>query len=164
MKKTVLYFVLGTIVLLLAGCGARRSQAYYAAPSKVLSANYDGSYVIRVQVRARNAAIAFTDGQRKAVQEVIFDGVSAGSNGIADLKPLCFDMNAREKYEDYWNAFFSDEGPWSEFTSYKDRRATSTRYQRDGRLMVETGTVTVDRAGIKKRLQADGIIPKEGRY
>jgi hypothetical protein len=30
--------------------------------------------------------------------------------------------------------------------------------------MVETGTVTVDRAGIKKRLQADGIIPKEGRY
>ena len=35
MKKTVLYFVLGTIVLLLAGCGARRSQAYYAAPSKV---------------------------------------------------------------------------------------------------------------------------------
>ena len=101
MKKTVLYFVLGTIVLLLAGCGARRSQAYYAAPSKVLSANYDGSYVIRVQVRARNAAIAFTDGQRKAVQEVIFDGVSAGSNGIADLKPLCFDRNAREKHEDY---------------------------------------------------------------
>lgn len=163
MKKIGL-FIAAFAAIILASCGTKRSQAYYEKPSVVLSANYDGSYVIRVQVRAKDAVLAFTDGQRKAVQEVIFDGVKAGSNGISDLKPLCFDMNAREKYEDYWNAFFSDEGPWKEFTSYKDRRATSTRYQRDGRLMVETGTVTVDRAGIKKRLQADGIIPKEGRY
>ena len=164
MKKTVLYFVLGTIVLLLAGCGARRSQAYYAAPSKVLSANYDGTYVIRVQVRARNAAIAFTDGQRKAVQEVIFDGVSAGSNGIADLKPLCFDRNAREKHEDYFNAFFRDGGEWTKYASLHDKRTATTTYERDGRQMIENVTVSVDRAALKKKLQADGIIPMEGRY
>ena len=164
MKRTVLFLAIVLTAVLLAGCGQQRSQAYYDQPSQVMSATAEGTYIIRVQVRAKDAVVAFKEAQRKVVKEVIFDGVKSANGGISDLKPLCFDMNAREKYEDYWNAFFSDEGPWSEFTSYKDRRATSTRYQRDGRLMVETGTVTVDRAGIKKRLQADGIIPKEGRY
>lgn len=163
MKKFSL-FIAVVAAMLFAGCGAKRSQAYYEKPSQVLSANYDGSYVIRVQVRARNAAIAFTDGQRKAVEEVIFSGVKAGSNGISDLKPLCFDLNAREKYEDYFNVFFQDKGEWTKYASLKDKRTNTTRYQRDGRQMVESVTVTVDRAGLKKRLQEDHIIPMEGRY
>ena len=163
MKKISLIIAV-VAALLFAGCGAKRSQAYYEKPSVVLSANYDGSYVIRVQVRAKDAVIAFTDGQRKAVEEVIFSGVKAGSNGISDLKPLCFDMNAREKHEDYFNAFFRDGGAWTKYASLQDKRVGSTRYQRDGRQMVESVTVTVDRAALKKRLQADGIIPEEGRY
>lgn len=163
MKKLGL-IIAALAAILFAGCGPRRSQAYYENPSVVLSANYDGSYVIRVQVRAKDAAIAFTDGQRKAVEEVIFKGVKAGSNGISDLKPLCFDLNAREKNEDYFNAFFRDGGAWTLYASLKDKRVGSTRYQRDGRQMVESVTVTVDRAGLKQRLQADGIIPMEGRY
>ena len=148
----------------MASCGAKRSQAFYNQPSRLLSADFDGTYVVRTQVRSRDAVTAFSDAQRKVVKEIIFDGIKSATDGLADLKPLCLDMNAQEKYEDYWNAFFSDNGPWKQFTSYKDRRAVTTRYERDGRQMVETGTVTVDRAGIKKKLQEDGIIPKEGRY
>ena len=163
MKKFSLLIAV-TAMILFSGCGARRSQAFYNMPSQLLSANYDGSYVIRVQVRAKDGVVAFKEAKRKAVQEVIFDGVKAANQGVEDLKPLCFDMNAREKYEEYWNAFFSDEGPWQEYASYKDRRVVTTRYERDGRQMIETGTVTVDRAGLKKKLQEDGIIPAEGRY
>ena len=149
---------------LFAGCGPRRSQAYYDQPSQVMSATAEGTYVIRVQVRAKDAVVAFDEAQRKVVKEVIFDGVKSANSGISDLKPLCFDMNAREKHEDYWNAFFSDNGPWKKFTSYKDRRSITTKYERDGRQMIETGSVTIDRAALKRRLQADGIIPQEGRY
>ena len=163
MKKFSLLIAVAAMILF-AGCGAKRSQAYYDQPSVVLSSTAEGTYVIRVQVRAKDAVVAFSEAQRKVVKEVIFDGVKAGNSGISDLKPLCFDMNAREKYEDYWNAFFSDNGPWKEFTSYKDRRAVTTHYERDGRQMVETGTVTIDRAALKKKLQADGIIPAQGRY
>lgn len=162
MKKLSILFAALTLVFV--GCGPKRSQAYYDAPSQVLSANYDGSYVIRTQVRARNAAIAFTDGQRKAMQEVIFDGVKAANNGVTDLKPLCFDKNAREKYEDYFNAFFQDNGEWTKFADLKDKRTTTTRYQRDGRQMIETVTVTIYRAELKKKLQEDGIIPAAGRF
>lgn len=163
MKKISL-LIAAFAAILFAGCGAKRSQAYYEKESQVLSTNYDGSYVIRVQVRAKDAAIAFTDAQRKAVEEVIFSGVKSGSAGITDLKPLCFDMNAREKHEDYFNAFFVDKGEWTKYANLKDKRVGSTRYQRDGRQMIESVTVTVDRAGLKKKLQEDGIIPMEGRY
>ncbi len=151
-------------VLTLVGCGSRKSQAYYDQPSKVLSANYDGSYVIRTEVRARNAAVAFTDAQRKAVREVIFSGVAAGSNGVQDLKPLCFDMNAQEKYEDYFNAFFSDNGAWKDYCSLADRRTGTSTFKRTRTQMVQTVTVTVKRSELKAKLQADGIIPAENRY
>ena len=163
MKK--LSVIIAVVALaLLASCGSKRSQAYYDQPSKVLSVNYDGTYVIRTQVRARNASIAFKDAKRKVVEEVIFDGVKAGSNGVSDLKPLCFDMNAREKYEDYFQVFFRDGGEWTKFVDMKDKRTGSTRYERTTSQMVETVTVSIDRAALKKKLQEDGIIPMEGRY
>ncbi len=164
MKKTLIGIAVVALATLLTGCGARLSQASYDQPSKVLSANYDGSYVIRTQVRARNSALAFTDAQRKAVQEVIFDGVQAGSNGVQDLKPLIYDKNAREKYEDYFNAFFTDNGDWTKYCSLNDRRPFSSTYQRTRTQMVQDVTVTVERDALKKRLQADGIIPAENRY
>ena len=164
MKRFNTILIAAMALLSLAGCGSKRSQAYYDQPSKVLSANYDGTYVIRAQVRARNSAIAFNDVQRKVVQEVIFDGVAAGSNGIQDLKPLVFDKNAREKYEDYFNAFFSDHGEWTKYCLLHDRRSFTSTYQRTQSQMVQEVTVTVNRSELKKRLQADGIIPAEGRY
>ncbi len=150
--------------MIFAGCGPKRSQAYYDAPSQLLSSNYDGTFVIRTQVRARNAAIAFTDAQRKVVQEVIFDGIQSAHSNMEGLKPICFDKNAREKHEDYFRVFFQDNGPWKKYVDLRDKRTTTTRYQRDGRQMIETVTVSVDRAALKDRLMADGIIPPGGRY
>ena len=163
MKKLSILLAAVASILFVA-CGPKRSQAYYDQKSQLLSVNYDGSYVIRTQVRSRNAAMAFTEAQRKAVEEVIFDGVKSATSGVADLKPLCFDLNAREKYETYFQAFFQNEGDWTQFVSLKDKRAGSTSYQRTNSQMVQTVTVTVQRAELKKRLQADGIIPMEGRY
>ena len=151
-------------MICLASCGTKSSQAYYDAPSQLLSSNYDGTFVIRTQVRARNAAIAFTDAQRKVVQEVIFDGIQSAHSGTEGLKPLCFDKNAKEKHEDYFRVFFQDNGPWKKYVDLRDKRTTTTRYQRDGRQMIETVTVSVDRAALKDRLVADGIIPPGGRY
>ena len=161
-RLPIVLAVLAAIVL--AGCGVKRSQAYYDQPSVVLSANYDGSYVIRVQVRSRNAPMSFADAQRKAVKEVIFNGVKAGSNGMSDLKPLCFDLNAQEKYEDYFNVFFQDKGEWENYVNIKGQRILTNDYQRTISQTVSTMKVTVDRAALKKKLQADGIIPAEGRY
>lgn len=164
MKKSLFVLVAAVVAALLTGCGAYKSQANYDAKSKVLTANYDGSYVIRVQVKARNAAIAFTDAQRKAVKEVLFEGVDAGSNGIEALKPICFDKNIQAKREDYFNAFFADGGDWTKYASLHDKRTATTTYERNGKQMVQMVTVTVKRNELKARMQADGIIPAQNMY
>ena len=158
------YVILLTMLagmLVMSSCGVKRSQAYYDQSTQVLSANYDGSYVLRVQVRARNAAVGFADAKRQAVRDVIFKGAKTASNGISDLKPLVFDMNAQEKHEDYFNAFFEDNGAWNNYCSLQDRRTNTSSFERTNTQMVQTVTVTVDRAGLKRRLQADGIIPTD---
>ena len=159
-KQTILALAAVMVLSLLVGCGVKKSQANYDFKSKVLSTNYDGTYVIRTQVRARNAAIAFTDAQRKAVQEVIFDGVDAASNGVEALKPILFDMNARHKYEDYFAEFFRDGGEWTKYASLADKRTGTTTYKRNGVQSIETVTVTVDRKALRERLIADGILEK----
>lgn len=164
MKKIPFILAGVVIIALLSACGAHKSQASYDFPSKVLSVNYDGTYVIRTQVRARNAAIAFTDAQRKVLKEVMFDGVAAGSNGVEALQPLCFDKNIQAKHEAYFQAFFADGGEWTKYASLKDKRTATTTYARNGKQMVETVTVTIDRAAVKAKLQADGIIPQQNIY
>jgi len=162
--KKFSFIIAAFAMICLASCGPKRSQAFYATPSQLISSNYDGTYVIRTQVRSRNAAIAFTDAQRKAVEEVIFNGVQSVSDGLPDLKPLCFNMNAREQHEQYFRAFFQDNGPWKQYVSLRDKRAGSTRYQRNGLQAVQSVTVSVDRDALRDRLIADGIIPAGGRY
>ena len=135
--KKFLFTIAAFAMICLASCGPKRSQAYYDAPSQLLSSNYDGTFVI---------------------------GIQSAHSGMDGLKPLCFDKNAREKHEDYFRVFFQDDGPWKKYADLRDKRTTTTRYQRDGRQMIETVTVSVDRAALKDRLIADGIIPPGGRY
>lgn len=163
MKRLSILFATAALILL-AGCGVKRSQAYYDQPSRVIGVKHDGEYVLRVQCRTRNAPMSFAEAQRKAVKEIVFDGVKAGSNGIQDLQPLCTVVNSQEKYEDYWNAFFSDHGEWEKYVSIKDQRILTNDYQRTISQTVTTMDVTVERAALKKKLQADGMIPAEGKY
>lgn len=158
MKKYLFILASAVVALLFAACGAHRSQAYYDYESKVIQAHGDGTYVIRAWGRGRNAAHSYEVAQKQALQDVIFSGVQAQSSNIEHLKPLCYDMNAREKYEDYFNAFFAEKGPWKQFIAMKDRRTFTTNRSRTDAQTLGQVTVTVYRADLKRKLQEDGII------
>lgn len=162
--KSLKIIALAVCALLLAACGAKMSQAYYNEKSQVLSSNYDGTYVIRTQVRGRNAAIDFTDAQRKVVSEALFEGFQPASSGIEQIKPIIFDPNARAKHEEYFNSFFRDGGEWTKYASLKDKRTATTTYKRANAQMVETVTVTIHYAALKQKMKDDGIIPQENMY
>ena len=158
MRKYLFILASAVVALLFAACGAHRSQAYYDYESKVIQAHGDGSYVIRAWGRGRNAAHSYEVAQKQALQDIIFKGVQAQSSNIENLKPLCYDMNAREKYEDYFNAFFAEKGPWKQFIAMKDRRTFTTNRSRTDAQTLGQVTVTVYRADLKRKLQEDGII------
>lgn len=158
MKRSLPLLLIALLGIALAGCGVRKSQAYYDYESKVIASHADGSYTIRAWDRSRNATRSYEAAQKRALEDVLFRGVHAATSGLEDLKPLVLEVNARERYEDYFNAFFSDEKNWKPFVSMEDRRNFSSNYQRTDAQIQGQVTVLVFRSELKKKLQNDGIL------
>ncbi len=157
-----IWIVLSLIPLLgLMGCGVKSSQAYYSYDSKIISSEKDGTYNIRACGRGRNAVVAYEEAKKQAVYDVVFNGVVSGNGQINSLRPLMTDMNAKEKYEDYFNAFFADKGAYAQFASLKDRRILSSDWNRNKMQVLAQVSVTVDRAALKKKLIEDNILKTE---
>ena len=150
------------LIALMASCGSRKSQAYYDQKSKVIGTELDGSYTIRAWGRARNAADAFVQAQKQAVYDVIFSeiqfvsGQAPSSSGV--LRPLVYEVNARQKYEDFFNAFFADGGAFKDFSSLKEKRDFSTNYSKTDNQTTAQVTVCVKRSELKQFLIDKGII------
>ncbi|MBQ7210463.1 MAG: hypothetical protein IJS05_06175 [Paludibacteraceae bacterium] len=162
MKKSFLFFSLGLLTVLLAACGSHRSQAYYDYESKVIATELDGSYTIRAWGRGRNAADAFVQAQKTAVYDVIFNqiqfatGTANTTSGV--LKPLLLEVNAKTKYEDYFNVFFADGGEYKNYCSLKEKRSLSTKYQKTNAQTQAQVTVCVFRKELKEKLIQDNIL------
>lgn len=160
--KKIMNIVLVAMLLLTAGCGSRKSQAYYDYKSKVIGTELDGSYTIRAWGRARNAADAYVQARKQAVYDVVFNeiqvetGTMASTSGV--LRPLLMELNAKQKYEDYFNAFFADKGEFENYCSLKEKRVLSTNYSKTDAQTVAQVTVCVFRSQLKQKLIDDNII------
>lgn len=156
--KKISILMIAVVAMLLTACGVHKSQAYYDYKSKLIATEMDGTYTIRSWGRARNAVDAYVQARKQAVSDVIFLGVQASSSNLTDLKPLLFDMNAKTRYEDYFNRFFADGGEFEKYASMKERRLMSSKYARTNTQSVAQVTVCVDRAALKQKLINDGIL------
>ncbi len=160
MKKLALWLTLIPLLGLI-GCGVKSSQAYYNYDSKILSSELDGTYNIRAFGRARNAVAAFNEAKKQAVYDVVFRGVQSDNSRVNSLRPLLQEVNAKDKYEDYFNTFFVDGGAYTQFVSLHDTRILSEEWHRARTQVLVQASVTVDRAALKKKLIEDNILKNE---
>ncbi len=159
--KRLLYFSILLIAMTLAGCGVRSLQAFYNYESKIISTELDGSYNIRAFGRARNAVTAYDEARKQAVYDMLFNGIQSGNSRVSDLRPLMLEVNAKEKYEDYFNVFFSDGGAYRDFTSLHDTRIITERWHNNRLQVVVQVSITVDRKALKQKLINDNILKTE---
>ncbi len=144
-------------VLSLTYAEAQTQPVYSRYSVRCMGVELDGSQTLRVQGYGRNRSDAKEQAKKNAVWAVIFDGIRDGVEGC-NMRPLITEVNARERYEDYFNLFFSDNGAYKEFVSLKD-----TKYRSGGKSKDRLGyaydlTVRVLRAQLKERLKADNVI------
>ena len=154
MKKIIITL----LVLMSSAYADAQTQTIYARSSvRCMGVELDGSQTLRVQGYGRNRLDAKEQAKKNAVWAVIFDGIREGTGGC-NMRPLVTEVNAKERYEDYFNLFFADDGPYKEYVSLKD-----TKYRSGGRSKAKLGyaydlTIRVLRAQLKERLKADKII------
>ncbi len=141
-----------------------RMATFQKEKIECLGVEGDGSQTLRVTGTGRNVIDAKEQAKKDAVMAVIFDGIRSGMNGC-DSRPLIQEMDARDKYEEYFNIFFMDHGEYLKYVTTEDRRILSNstqvnKYFRNMRL-----TVRVLRSELKQRLIDDGVIrPKVDKY
>ena len=160
MKKLII-ITLGCILgaLFLACNTSNKLGAHYTYETECMGTELDGSYTLKAWGVGRNIVDAREQARKNAVRDVIFKGISKGKEGC-EIKPILFELNAYDKYRDYFNKFFADHGAFEKFVNYKDKRAGSsakTRQRTDAE--VKYGVIVrVKRAELREKLIQDNIL------
>lgn len=159
MKHITYLIVFVSMALSFVGCSKKTSLSYYNKESICIGTELDGSVILRSYGRGRNSFDAYNQAQKQAVYDILFNGIKkANSSCQCDYRPLLLEVNAKEKYESYFNVFFADGGDFEKYCNASDKKRHSTKYISNKEQTVCETTVTVDRAKLKERLIEDDII------
>lgn len=160
-QNRIAAILLAAALLLTASCGVtRNSQGFYQpVKTQVIRADGDGTVTVRATGIGRNRYYAIDNARRNALKDCIFKGLDIQGDAYMS-KPLVMAVNANEKYEDFFNAFFADGGDFEQFVSGRlnsDRKLVSNRKQKNDIQAKVTITLRVQRAALKEYLKANGI-------
>ncbi len=138
----------------------KRIAGNYEYKTQCLGVEMDGSQTVKAWGNGRNRWDAIEQAKKNAVADVLFVGIREGKQGC-NQKPVIFEVNAREKYEDYFNKFFVDKGEYLKYVSLKDERI-SQKILRDRKGATQSVThgivLRIKRAELKEKMIQDGIL------
>lgn len=155
-KKYILIILISSLISFY-GCGTvKNNTGTYSFQTECLGSNLDGTQTVKAWGKGINKKRALAQAKKNALNEILFDGLRNGSEEC-EKKPLISEVNARSKYQNYFNSFFEDERNYSSFiiinNSKKFRQEIKTH---EG---YTTGiTLTVKIADLKQQLFNDRII------
>ena len=134
------------------------SAGAFAQETECISKEMDGSLTLRVWGTGRNRTDALEQAKKQAVYDVLFRGVAKGNTDYT-MRPILTEVNARERYQDYFDIFFMDRGEFLKYISMEDKRAGSTKVAKRNFRDVTVGvTVRVLVPQLRARLKADGLL------
>ena len=125
-----------------------------------LGLELDGSQTLKVMGNGRNRFDAIEQAKKNAVFATIFKGVNFGREGCYN-QPLITNPNSRELNSQYFDDFFADNGPYSNFVNYEDERIGSKilrDFKFSRRSVTNSVVVRVSRNKLKKKLIEDRLI------
>lgn len=167
MKHTlILSSFLGLV--LLNGCLMSKPQQRISArytdsfETECLGIELDGSHTVKAWGNGRNRKDAVEQAYKNAVRDILFKGVTKGK-ADCNVKPIIFEVNAQEKYADYFNAFFADGGLYTTFVNKEDGGHQNLEVYEQRKLSGEQESayginVRVLRLKLIAKMKAEGII------
>ena len=156
MKKIL--FAICALMGLTVNVSAQGSARPVSVSVECLGVEMDGSQTLRVAGEGRNRSDAREQCKKNAVWAVIFYGVREKAGNGCDVRPLVMEVNAQERYEEYFNRFFADGGPYLDYVSLRDTKRGSTEHKKDKIGATYYLTVRVLRSQLKARLKEDNVI------
>lgn len=143
--------------LAFSACKSPSVKAFYTFDTECMGNEMDGSVVLRTWGQGHSRSDAIEQAKKRAVYDVIFEGVRKGQ---CSFKPLVFEVNAREKYQDYFDTFFSDDGDYKKFINMDATKMGSGVKAESKTRNSYALVVRVLRSDLKQKLIDDNILNK----
>lgn len=164
-KKQFFITVLFLFAIFIQTNAQTTTGAYFEYEPECLGVELDGSQTLRVWGVGRNKKDAVEQAKKDAVRAVVFKGIRGGLSGC-NTKPVIFEVNAEEKYEDYFNVFFMDNGEYLKYVSMKDEKRVNIfkkdkEKEKSKHFVKYAITVRVLRSELKKRFEDDNILQRK---
>lgn len=157
-RKSV-YFII--LMVLMVSCNPQKKIAgNYTYKTECLGVELDGSQTVKAWGNGRNRGDAIEQAKKNAVRDVLFNGIYEGKDDCKK-QPVVSEVNAEEKYEDYFNDFFKDGGEFLNYVLLKDERIDQKimRDRKGARQSVTHGIVLrILRNDLKRKMTKDKII------
>lgn len=157
MKKQYFIILLIGMCLAFSACKSPSVKAFYTFDTECMGNEMDGSVVLRAWGQGHSRSDAIEQAKKRAVYDVIFEGVRKGQ---CSFKPLVFEVNAREKYQDYFDTFFSDDGDYKKFINMDATKMGSGVKAESKPRNSYALVVRVLRSDLKQKLIDDNILNK----
>lgn len=161
MKYLIYTKTLFLISIVLISCNSQKKIAgNYSYKTECLGIEMDGSQTVKAWGNGRNRFDAIEQAKKNAVNDVLFSGIYEGKQDC-EKRPVVAEVNARQKYETYFNKFFADDGEYKKYVSLKDKRIGQkvSRDRKGARQSVTHGVVVrVLRTELKQKMIEDGIL------
>jgi len=157
-NKYIGYLTLLLFTAMLFSCKTETTiGAFYNSSIECLGTGHDGSSTLRVWGTGKNKADAIEMAKKNAVYEILFKGIRSNTKDCS-LKPLITEVNARERYDAYFNRFFAQKGAYRNYVDMNNGKRDA-RIEDANKSHVKYGiVVTVQNVELKNRLIADGIL------
>jgi hypothetical protein len=158
--KTIYSSLIALFILF--SVNAQKVNGNYNYKTSCVDVESDGSQTLLTWGKGRNRTDAVEQAKKNAVSDILFIGILDG-NSICTKRPLLPEVNARERYEDYFNAFFKDGGDFKQYVSLKDERIGDHIFRDKKKSSNGVNLSVVVRVlvpELKTRLKKDGIIKK----
>lgn len=153
--------IVASIAMLAISCKSKKSTAmYYSYTTTCVGSENEGSQNLVAYGNGVNTQEALDQAVKNALNDVIFKGIKEGKQGCA-IKPLVFEVNAKEKHESYFSNFFSKNGDYKKYVVLTKEVAldkTIEKTQSTTQGVLKGAVVKVLLLDLKQRLQQDGII------
>ena len=160
MKSIKLFLSLLSISISMIACSQQKKiSGNYNYQTECMGVEGDGSQTLKAYGTGRNYFDASEQAKKNAVRDVIFKGIIEGRQEC-EKRPVLPEVNAAQKYEDYFNRFFADGGEYSKFVNLKDERIDRKLRERKGSRegVTQAVYVRVLRSELKQKLIQDGIL------
>nr|MBP7471808.1 hypothetical protein [Prevotella sp.] len=157
MKNQLLYILLLSALTIYCRDCFSQSNIPLSYETECLGVELDGSQTVRSWGIGKSKIDAKEQAKKNAVWDVIFKGIPSNGTGC-NTRPLLYEVNAQEKYEYYFNAFFKDGGEYKKYINNADTKKGSKITKKGKSQDAVSVVVRVKRMELLERLIADKII------